>query len=145
MSLGFAYTMGFVLATTTALLITVLLGAAASVWMWIAIIMPAVSALQKARGKVAPSWVGTLTGGISVIYAAVTLQRMGTDGVLIAMTGALLGIFLARLVTRATLKHDLQALLLSLLVVVAGAGMNAGVSYGVAFVASCGKPSSGRW
>jgi hypothetical protein len=132
-TLGFAYMLGFVLATTTALL-TVLSGAQLPAWMWLAVLMPVVSALQQARGKVAPTWVGTLTGGLSVVYAAATLQRMGTDGVLIAMTGALLGIFLARLVTRATLKHDLQALMLSLLVVIAGAGMNAGVSYGVAFV-----------
>ncbi len=108
MTLGFAYMMGFVLATTTALL-TVLLGAQLPVWMWIAVLMPVVSALQQARGKVAPTWVGTLTGGLSVIYGAATLQRMGTDGVLIAMTGALLGIFLARLVTRATLKKARSA------------------------------------
>src|SRR5688572_20605121 len=109
MSLGFAYTAGFVLAATTALL-TLLPGGDLPVWMWLAVFVPSFSALQQARGRSAPAWVGTLIGGGALIYAAVTLQRSGLDALLPASSGALVGIFLARLATRRTLRHDLQAL-----------------------------------
>lgn len=134
MTLGFAYVIGFVLATTTALL-TLLAANELPIWMWLAIFVPVLSAVQQRRGKGVPTWAGTLIGGLAIVYAAVTLQAMGVDALLPASSGALVGIFLARIVTRRTLKHDLQALLVSLLVVIAGAGMNNGVSYGASFVA----------
>lgn len=133
MTLGFAYVIGFVLATTAALL-TLLAANELPVWMWLAIFVPALSAIQQRRGRGVPAWAGTLIGGLAIVYAAVTLQAMGTDALLPASSGALVGIFLARIITRKTLKHDLQALLVSLLVVIAGAGMNNGVSYGASFV-----------
>ncbi|HSI05277.1 MAG: transglutaminaseTgpA domain-containing protein [Myxococcota bacterium] len=134
MSLGFAYAVGFVLATTTALL-TLLSANQLPLWMWLAVFVPAASAFQQARGRGVPTWTGTLVGGLAIVYAAVTLQSLGLEALLPASSGALVGIFLARIITRRTLKHDLQALLVSLLVVIAGAGMNNGVSYGAAFVA----------
>ncbi len=134
MSLGFAYVIGFVLATTTALL-TLLAANQLPLWMWLAVFVPAVSATLQLRGRSAPTWAGTLVGGLAIVYAAVTLQSLGLEALLPASSGALVGIFLARIITRRTLKHDLQALLVSLLVVIAGAGMNNGVSYGASFVA----------
>ncbi len=134
MSLGFAYAVGFVLATTTALL-TLLSANQLPLWMWLAVFVPAGSAVRETRGHGVPTWVGTLVGGLAIVYAAVTLQSLGLEALLPASSGALVGIFLARIITRRTLRHDLQALLVSLLVVIAGAGMNNGVSYGAAFVA----------
>ncbi len=134
MTLGVAYAIGFVLAATTALL-TLLSANQLPMWMWLAVVVPAASASQQARGRSVPTWAGTLVGGLAIVYAAVTLQGLGLEALLPASSGALVGIFLARIITRRTLKHDLQALLVSLLVVIAGAGMNNGVSYGLAFVA----------
>lgn len=134
MTLGAAYVAGFVLANTTALL-TVLAGGELPPWLWLTLIVPSASAHMRSRNLLAPAWLGTLVGGAALVYGVLTVQARGAGGVLVGATGGLVGIFLARLVTRSTLKHDLQALMLSLLIVIAGAGMNTGVSYGGAFIA----------
>ncbi|MBC7792582.1 MAG: DUF3488 domain-containing protein, partial [Clostridia bacterium] len=134
MSLGFAYAAGFVLATSTGML-TLLGSGEFPPWLWLALFAPSATAVMRARNRQAPGWLGTLIGGGALIYGTLVVQSQGASGVLIGSTSGLLGIFIARLVTRTTLKHDLQALMLSLLIVIAGAGMNSGVSYGISFVA----------
>lgn len=134
MTLGLAYAIGFVLAGTTALT-TVLASGELPPWFWVVVLVPSASAFGRSRGQLVPVWLGTLVGAGALVYGILVLQARGPSGVLLGATIALVGIFLARLLTRSTLKHDLQALMLSLLIVISGAGMNSGVSYGVAFIA----------
>jgi transglutaminase-like putative cysteine protease len=134
LTLGLAHELGLMAAMSTALLM-VLLGGEFPPLFWIAALAPVLSMALSRRGIVVPGVSGTLLGIGAIGAAVVQVLRGGVDAAVFAGGTAILGLTVARLITRRTLAHDQQALLLSLVLVFAGSVLNVGVSYFVGFVA----------
>lgn len=132
MSLLVAYELGFALTATFALLCN-LLGGELPLLAWASLAAPPLAALQHARGRAIAGWLGTAIGALALAQGAATIVARGVEALLLAAAVAVVGIFAARILTRRTPTHDLQAMLVSLLLVFSGAGLNTSVSYGVLF------------
>jgi transglutaminase-like putative cysteine protease len=130
--LGIAHEIAIALSATLACLVA-LLGPGVSPFAWLALGAPWVSAFLRPRGRAAPATSGTVIGLASLALAVATLIQRGAAAAVLAATYALLGLLVARVITRRTLAHDAQLLLLSLLLVVAGSVLNLSLSYGVIF------------
>jgi hypothetical protein len=134
LSLGLAHELGLNAAMTSSLLI-VLLGGELPPWLWLAAFMPTLSMALSRRAIFVPPIAGTLLGGGAIGAALLSVLRGGLDAAVLAGGVAVVGLLVARLLTRRTLEHDQQALLLSLVLVFAGSVLNVGLSYIVVFVA----------
>ncbi len=134
LSLGLAHELGLMAAMTLALLI-VLLGGEMPPWMWLTALSPALSMGLSRRDVRVPAVAGTGLAIGAVAVGVVTLLQGGMDVAVFAGGSTLLGLTVARLLTRRTLAHDQQALLLSLILVFAGSVLNIGLSYFLIFVA----------
>jgi len=134
LTLGLAHELGLNVAMTSSLLI-VLLGGELPPWLWLAAFMPTLSMALSRRAIHVPAISGTLLGAGALGAAAIAILRGGLDATVLAGGVAAIGLLVARLLTRRTLEHDQQALLLSLVLVFAGSVLNVGLSYIVVFVA----------
>lgn len=133
MRLDLAHEAGMALAATLALL-SVLIGGEFAALTWILLCTPWVSAWMRLRNRAAPAASGTLLALASLGLGIATLAQRGVEAAVLAAGYALAGILSARLLTRTEYGHDLQALVLSLLLVMSGSVLNIGVSYGLIFV-----------
>jgi hypothetical protein len=133
MRLGLAHEGGLLLATTLAYLI-VLLGGEFPLVAWLVLGTPFVSAWLRSRGLAAPAGSGTALGAAALALGVAQIASAGIEAAVLGGGVALVGLLTARLLTRQTLDHDLQALLLTLLLVLAGSVLNVGLNYGVIFV-----------
>jgi hypothetical protein len=123
-------------ATTGLALLAVLLGGTLPLYAWCALAVPAVVALRLATGREHGSLlVGTVVavagfgGGVAVVVG------QGVEASVLGAAVGLVGALAGRMWSRRDLGHDLQALLLSLLLVFAGAGLHTEITYGLVFVA----------
>lgn len=133
MSLQKAYEWAVALATT--------LSFGAVVWAghlpWVlglSMAAPLVALMLRQRGHSMPVIWGTCLGLLGMGYGIWTIWTLGIRGVLVGMAGMLVAVLAARVLTRRTLEEDLQALLLSLMLIFAGAILDGRLSYGVVFV-----------
>lgn len=133
MTLKGGYELGLALACTSALLI-VLLGGELPLFAWGAIAAVWIGGRAHLQGRSAPAWLGTAIGFAGLGYGVFTVASRGVDALILSASIAIVGLLTGRVITRTELAHDLQALLLSLLLVFAGAGLNTAISYGGAFV-----------
>jgi len=134
LTLGLAHELGLLAAMTASILI-VLLGGEFPPWMWLTAFAPTLSMALLRRDIQVPAVSGTLLGVLAIGAGGISILRGGLDAAVFAGGSALLGIVVARLLTRRTLAHDLQSLLLSLILVFAGSVLNTGMSYLFVFVA----------
>lgn len=134
MKLGLAHELGLAGACTAALLI-VLLGGELPAFAWIALGAPWVSVALRVAGKSAPATSGTLLGLASLALAVATLANGGLEASVLAFAELLLGLLCARVIVRRTPAHDIQAVLLALLLVLAGSVLNVSLSYLWLFIA----------
>lgn len=72
--------------------------------------------------------IGTLITGVLLTF------RFGLDFLVVIAASTLIAITIVRLLTSHSLRHEIQALLLSLLLLFAGAVLNTRISYGVLFI-----------
>ncbi|MEM6532830.1 MAG: transglutaminaseTgpA domain-containing protein [Myxococcota bacterium] len=133
MTLRYGYELGFALACTSALLI-VLLGGEIPLPAWAAIASIWLAMLLRLRERTVPAWVGTFIGFASLATGAAMVASQGIETLVLGATVGIIGLLAGRVLTRTELGHDIQALLLTLLLVFAGAGLNTELSYGAAFV-----------
>lgn len=134
LTLGLAHELGLNVAMTSSLLI-VLLGGELPPWLWLAAFMPTLSMALSRRAIHVPAISGTLLGVGAIGSAVIAILRDGLDAAVLAGGVAAVGLLVARLLTRRTLEHDQQAILLSLVLVFAGSVLNLSFSYIVVFVA----------
>jgi transglutaminase-like putative cysteine protease len=134
LTLGLAHELGLCASLSAATLI-VLLGGSFPPWVWLAMFAPALSLAMARRGVVAPGFSGTLLAFAALGAGISTLVQGGLESAVFAGGATLLGLLAARVVTRRTLEHDLQALLLGLVLVLAGSVLNVTLSYFLVFVA----------
>lgn len=132
-SLGRAHELGLVVSLTMATLI-VLLGGAFPPWAWLVAFAPLVAMWVRRRGIAVPASSGTLLAVAAVGAGITTVVRGGAEAAVFAGGATLLGILAARSLTSTTLAHDLQAIALSLVLVLAGSVLNVTLSYFVVFV-----------
>ncbi|MDP2341708.1 MAG: transglutaminaseTgpA domain-containing protein [Deltaproteobacteria bacterium] len=133
LSLGRAHELGLCASLTASMLI-VLFGGEFPIWVWPAGFAPVLSLMLRRRGVVAPGFSGTLLALAAIGAGVATFVRTGVEGAVFAGGATLLGVLAARVLTRATIAHDLQAIALSLVLVLAGSVLNVGMSYFFVFV-----------
>lgn len=133
MRLGVAHELGFALAMTLSIVI-VLLGGELPFFAWLLCGAPWMSFALAWRGRTAPALSATLVGAAGIALGVVTIFRGGVEGSLLAGAEVLLALLAARLLVRETAAHDLQALALSLLLVLSASALNVTISYVVVFV-----------
>lgn len=133
MKLGVAHELGLGLAALLATLI-VLLGGELPLVAWLVCTGPIATSMLALRGVLVPPQVAPLVGGAGIAVGALEVAQRGLESAVLAATLVLLGLLLARLLVRRTPEHDLQALLLSLLLVLAGTVLNVGPSFIVILV-----------
>ena len=119
LSLGTAHETGFAIAMTSSVAI-VLLGGELPVFAWLVCAAPWVSFVLAHKRIATPALSATLVGLAGIAFGVVTLVRGGVEGSVLAGTEVLMGLLVARLLVRRTPAHDLQAISLSLLLVLAG-------------------------
>ncbi|MBT6489243.1 MAG: transglutaminase domain-containing protein [Deltaproteobacteria bacterium] len=130
MSLWAWYQAGFCTSLVMAML-SVLLGGTLPVQLWGALLVVAVMMPLRLERKYLPGWLGTLLGLGGLLWAGLILRNMGMEAAVLAAGVALMVITLARLMTAATLKHDGQLLLLTLLLMFSGSVLHTEVTYGL--------------
>ncbi len=133
LTLGGAHELGLCASLTSSLLI-VLLGGEFPLWVWLALGAPLLSLTLRRRRLHAPGFSGTLLAVAAVGAGLASLARGGIEGAVFAGGATLVGILAARVLTRSTIAHDLQAIALSLVLVLAGSILNVGMSYFLVFV-----------
>jgi hypothetical protein len=134
LTLGLAHELGLCASLTSATLI-VLLGGAFPPWVWLVALAPTVSFWMARSRVVAPSFSGTLLGIAAIGVGLTTVLRGGIEQAVFAGGATLMGLLAARVVTRRTLAHDQQAILLGLVLVLAGSVLNIGLSFFLVFIA----------
>jgi hypothetical protein len=133
MTLRRAYELGLTLAATVSLF-TVLLGGELPLLAWLAIAAPSVAATLQSRGIEVPGSVGTAIGSGGFAWGLLLFLQKGMDALVVAGGLTLVGVMVGRMLTRRNLVHDLQAMLISLLLVFAGTVLHTQVTYGPLFV-----------
>lgn len=133
MSLGVAHEISLALSASLAFLVA-LVGGATSPFAWSVLLAPFISVLLRLKNRAAPSTSGTIIALASLGLGGATLAQRGSEAAVLAGGYALMGLLVARLLTRTTLAHDLQSLLLSLLLVVAASVLNVRLSYAPLFM-----------
>jgi transglutaminase-like putative cysteine protease len=134
LTLGLAHELGLCASLTSATLI-VLLGGVFPPWVWLAAFAPTLSFAMARNGIAAPGFSGTLLGIAAIGAGIATIVRGGVDSAVLAGGSTLLGLLSARILTRQTLAHDQQSILLGLVLVLAGSVLNVGLSYFLVLVA----------
>jgi transglutaminase-like putative cysteine protease len=134
LTLGLAHELGLCASLTSATLI-VLLGGVFPPWVWLAALAPTLSLAMARGGVTAPGFSGTLLGVAALGAGVATIVRGGLESAVFAGGATLLGLLSARSLTRRTLAHDQQAILLGLVLVLAGSVLNVGLSYFFVLVA----------
>lgn len=132
MTLRVAHELGLALAVSLAFL-AVLLGGELPPVLWGALAIPPVGIFLHNRGQAAPALLATGLGLAGMVAGLGAIAQRGVDAALLGGGIALVSLLSARLLVRQTLGHDLQALLLSLLLVFAGAALHTQVTFGVVF------------
>lgn len=130
--LGFAHELGVGLSATIAVLI-VLMGGAFPLPAWGVLLAPLLSSALVVRGIEAPRFSGTALALAGIGLGVAQVLARGTEVLVYGGGIALLGILAGRLVTRRTLAHDIQTIILALVLVMAGSVLNPGLSYGILF------------
>lgn len=130
--LGFAHELGVGLSATIAVLI-VLMGGAFPLPAWGVLLAPLLSSALVVRGIEAPRFSGTALALAGIGLGVAQVVTRGTEVLVYGGGIALLGILAGRLVTRRTLAHDIQTIILALVLVMAGSVLNPGLSYGILF------------
>ncbi len=133
MTLGKVHEFGLALCSTCALSL-VLLGGEFPVPVWLTVAAPWVSMGLRLRGRAAPAGSGTLLGLASLLLGVTQIVVGGVPAAVLGGGTALIGLLVARVLTRTTRAHDLQTLVLALLLVLTGAVLNVNISYAVMFV-----------
>lgn len=131
--LGIAHETGFAIATTLSMVI-VLLGGDLPLFAWLLCGAPWLSFALAWRGRTAPALSATLLGVAGIALGIVTIVRGGVESSLLAGAEVLLALLAARLLVRETATHDLQALTLSLFLVLTASALNVSISYIIVFV-----------
>lgn len=131
--LGLAHELGFAVAMTLSIVI-VLLGGELPVFAWMLCAAPWLSCALALSGRTAPALSATLVGLAGVALGVVTLMRGGLEISIVAGGEVLLALLTARLLVRDTPAHDLQAIALSLFLVLTASALNVSVSYILVFV-----------
>ena len=103
--------------------------------LWVSLMAPAASVWQQRRGRVLSGGVGAVLAVAGAAYGVLIIIGRGIGAALLAAAVAMVVVLVARLLTRERLRHDLQALLISLLLVFSGAGLHTQFTYGIIFVA----------
>jgi hypothetical protein len=125
-----------VLATSLSLgMLCVLLGHVLPAWTWGLLVVPWLSAWMSLHDMALPTWAGSGLALVAFAAAAGQLVQSGLDASMVAACTALLGTFVARMVTRQTPSHDLHSLVLSLLLVFAGTVLQQQFIYGLVLIA----------
>jgi len=127
-SLGFAHELSLLAATLSALAL-VLVGGELPSFAWLTIIVPPLSFALKRRGLAAAASSGTALGFASIALGVLRLVVDGPAALVHGFGLMVAGLVAARALTRKTLAHDMQLLLLSLLLVLAGSVLNRGPSF----------------
>lgn len=135
MTLRTAYSLGLSVTLCLALLV-VLIGGEMPTWAWFALLWPVRLGITLVRGssRVGNATLGTLIAVAGFLWGAALVVIDGLSVLLPEAAIALGASLVGRVEGRSNLHHDLQALLLSLLLIFAGAGLNSGISYGIIFV-----------
>lgn len=134
LTLGSAHELGLCACLTSSMLI-VLLGGAFPLWAWLGVCAPLLSLALRRHEIFPPGFSGSLLGLAAVGAGVASLVRGGVQSAIFAGSATLLGVLAARVLTRRTLAHDLQGIMLSLVLVLAGSVLNVGMSYFLIFVA----------
>lgn len=133
MPLGLAHELALACACFCALL-NIHLGGEMPPWTWIAVATPFLSMWLSLRNKSAPAASGTVLAIAAVGAGLVEIMRVGLEASVLAFGIILVGVLSARLLTRETLAHDLQTLLIALLTTLAASVLNVGLSYAPLFI-----------
>lgn len=133
MTLRQAYGWGWVLVLELGLL-AVLLGGELSPLFAVSMLAPVVVWPFSPRALSVPGWVGTSIATAGLAGGVLTVATRGLGAILLGGAVALVGILVGRVLSRRTLEHDVQALVLSLLLVFAGTVLHTQITYGVVFV-----------
>jgi protein-glutamine gamma-glutamyltransferase len=128
-----AYELGL-LGSTLLGLLSVLAGGEMPLLTWLTLAAPIVSYLR-GRERPLPLAIGTSFGAAGAIAAVASLWLQGIEALVLAAASFLLGLMVGRVLTRKTLDHDLQTVLLSLLLVFAGTILHTQITYAFVFVA----------
>jgi hypothetical protein len=115
-------------------MLIVLADGALPAFAWLALAAPWIAAGAALAGRPLPASSATLLALASLALGVATVVGGGLDMSVVAAAEALLGILCARLLVRRTPAHDLQAALLSVLLVLAGSALNFTLSYPLLFV-----------
>ena len=133
MSLRLAHELGMALALSLALM-SVLLGGELPSLAWLTLLLPWCSLALVLRGQHLPAWLGTAMALGAALLGGGWLFWRGVNEALLAAALVLLGVLGGRVLTRQTMSHDGQALMLSLLCVFAGTVLHQQFSFGIVFV-----------
>jgi protein-glutamine gamma-glutamyltransferase len=113
----------------------VLLGGELPMPMWLLVLAPPLSFWLSQRGQSLPAWSTWVAILAGVGLAGQSLWVGGADNAVFALGMLLLALLVGRTLTRTTLAHDLQALVVALMLVLAGSVLNVGMSFFVCLVA----------
>ena len=134
MTLRGAHELGLALSMSLAL-VSVLAGGELPWVLWTAMGVPWLAMLLRMRNQHLSPVIGSVLAVAGFAWAAMMLLQQGLNGSMLAAAVALVGIVVGRLLARSTPSHDLQALVLSLLLVFAGTVLHQEFTYGLAFIA----------
>jgi TgpA N-terminal domain/Transglutaminase-like superfamily len=118
-----------------AALVLVFLGGEFPAPTWLLAGTPALSFFLAQRRQSLPGWTTLVAIAVGIAFAATSLWSGGADNAVFALGMLLLSLLVGRVLTRTTLAHDLQSLVLSLMLVLAGSVLNVGMSFFVCLVA----------
>lgn len=133
MPLAVAYRLGLCVAVLSALG-SVALGGQLPAVSLLALAAPFLFFFLRRAGRAAPPVSGVGIGLVSFGLGAAQIAQRGVDGVLVGAGVLVLGLLVGRLLTARTYAHDQQALLMAMLLVFSGAGLNPGLSFAPAFL-----------
>jgi hypothetical protein len=134
MTLGRAHQLGMALATSLALL-AVLWGGQLPATAWIAVGVPWLAMLSQEQGRTVPPLAGLLLGVAGFAGGSMLVASRGVDGLIPGGTLVLLALLAGRSLTRTSLRHDMQSLLLSLFLVFAATVVHTALTFAITFVA----------
>jgi hypothetical protein len=134
MSLKVAHELGFGAAMLCGVL-GLLLGGALPPACWLILLVVPLSAWQSLHERPLSVRAGGVVGLICLAYAATMLLGGGDGAALLGACVFLLGMLAARLLTRSYPSHDLQALVLSLLLMFAGTLLHQAFTYALVLIA----------